>query len=287
MRVHFLGTGGYHPNERRHTACLWLPELQTAFDAGTGTFRLVNLLMTAAGTSEPPADGAISTTPAAAPPAVAARPGELDICLSHAHLDHIVGLSYLLVPMVLDRLHTVRIHAQADAIAAIREHLFAPAVFPVEPEFEYCPLQPGQTVTLGGGARLSHQPLPSHPGGSTAYRVDWTDRSTGRPRSLAYVTDTTVDGTYHSFVRGVDLLIHECYFADAEADWAEKTGHSHLTPIVALARQSNAQRLMLMHVDPRREEDDPLGLASLAASAGSPADGLQVEIARDLQEIDV
>ena len=27
MRLQLLGTGGYHPNERRHTACLLVPEL--------------------------------------------------------------------------------------------------------------------------------------------------------------------------------------------------------------------------------------------------------------------
>jgi hypothetical protein len=65
MRVEFLGTGGYHPNERRHTACVLLPEIGLAFDAGTSVFRL--------------------------PPRLESK--ELDVFLSHAHLDHIAGLT--------------------------------------------------------------------------------------------------------------------------------------------------------------------------------------------------
>ena len=35
MRVEFLGTSGFHPTESRHTACVVLPEIGIAFDAGT------------------------------------------------------------------------------------------------------------------------------------------------------------------------------------------------------------------------------------------------------------
>jgi ribonuclease BN (tRNA processing enzyme) len=46
MELHFLGTGGYHPNERRHTACLMLPELGVVFDVGTAAFRIPPRLQT-------------------------------------------------------------------------------------------------------------------------------------------------------------------------------------------------------------------------------------------------
>ena len=46
MKLHCLGTGGYHPSEHRHTACYYLPELQLVLDAGTGMFRLPNQLKT-------------------------------------------------------------------------------------------------------------------------------------------------------------------------------------------------------------------------------------------------
>ncbi len=46
MQVVLLGTGGYHPSELRHTACVMLPELGIVFDAGTSFFRVRELLCT-------------------------------------------------------------------------------------------------------------------------------------------------------------------------------------------------------------------------------------------------
>ena len=46
MRLIFLGTGGYHPSERRHTASVLLPDIGVALDAGTGFFRVQGRLNT-------------------------------------------------------------------------------------------------------------------------------------------------------------------------------------------------------------------------------------------------
>jgi ribonuclease Z len=194
MRVEFLGTGGYHPNERRHTACVLLPEIGLAFDAGTSVFRLPARLETK----------------------------ELDVFLSHAHLDHIAGLTFLLAPLHKGLLERVRVHGKKVTLAAVREHLFAEPLFPVRPAFEYVELEP--SVAVPGGGVLTHVPL-HHSGGSTGYRIDWPDRS------MAYITDTRVDPSYREFVRGVDLLIHECYFGDGQAEFAVKTGHSFATAV--------------------------------------------------------
>ena len=113
-------------------------------------------------------------------------------------------------------------------------------------------------MEVGDKGRLTHVPL-KHPGGSVGYRIDWPDRS------LAYITDTVTDGSYTEFLQGVDVLIHECYFPDDMADWAEKTGHSHTTPVAELAREVNAKRLLLVHIDPLRPDDDPIGIETARA----------------------
>jgi ribonuclease BN (tRNA processing enzyme) len=245
MRLVFLGTGGFHPNERRHTACLLVPEAGLALDAGTGAFRLADRLVR----------------------------DDLDLFLTHAHLDHVAGLTFLLVPLLSGRIRTVRLHGPADKLEAVRRHLFDGALFPVLPAFEWRPLE--DRVVLPDGAVVTHVPL-VHPGGSVGYRVDWPHGP-----SLAYVTDTTVDGSYAEFVRGVDLLVHECYFPDDRAEWAAVTGHSHLTPVLELARDAGVRRLALVHVDPQRAEDDPVGLAARRAifpDAFLPEDLDEVEL---------
>lgn len=225
MKLQLLGTGGYHPNERRHTACLFLPEVGIVLDAGTSAFRLQERLVT----------------------------NQLDLFITHAHLDHISGLTYLLVPMLSEKIQTARVHADCKTIDAIKKHLFSDPIFPVLPEFEFVELKDGQSVALPENGKLTHQPL-THPGGSRGFRLDWENHS------LAYITDTTVDDSYKEWIQGVDVLVHECYFCDEMSEWAPKTGHSHTTPVAKLAKDAKVGKLILTHIDPQRSDDDPIGI---------------------------
>ncbi len=242
MRLLLLGTGGYHPSERRHTACLLLPEVGVAFDAGSSFFRL--------------------------PPRL--ESDELDLFLTHAHLDHVVGLTFPLVAMQQGLLKTFRVHAKPAVIDAVQNYLLDPRLFPVKPDIEWVEL--AERTEVGGGV-MTHVPL-VHPGGATGYRLDWPDKS------FAYITDTTAPGKYGEFVRGVDLLVHECYFPDGEEEWAEKTGHSCTTPVAELAREAGVGRMLLVHSDPQSTADDPIGLD--VARSIFPA----TELAEDLQEVE-
>jgi len=243
MRVEFLGTGGYHPNERRHTTCIMLPDVGVVFDAGTAFFRVPSRI----------------------------RTPEIHIFLTHAHLDHVVGLTYILTAFATTSLKKAHIHGVEPTLAAVREHLFARALFPVAPAYEFHPLV--DRIEIPNGGVLSHIPL-SHPGGSIGYRIDWPGKS------LAMITDTTADGSYVDFVRGVGLLIHECYLSDSSGEWAKKTGHSHTTPVAELARDCGAGQLLLIHIDPRFAEADPIDLKK--------ARGIfpRTELAEDLMVVD-
>jgi ribonuclease Z len=243
MQLVFLGTGGYHPNERRHTASLLLPEIGVVLDAGTGFFRVQNRLQ--------------STT--------------LDVFLTHAHLDHICGLTFILVPLMRGDLKRIRVFGSVETLQAVRTHLLATEVFPVEPDFEWHPLADG--VALANNGKLTWISL-EHPGGSVGFRLDWPGSS------LAYITDTTAPGNYADFVRDVDVLVHECYFPDELEDWAKKTGHSSSSNVAKLAKAANVKRLYLVHVDPQRPDDDPVGLDSIRAIFP------HAELAEDLMEIE-
>ncbi len=243
MRVVFLGTGGYHPNERRHTLSILLPEVGVVFDAGTSLFRIADCL----------------------------ESRDLQIFLSHSHLDHVVGLTYLLVPMANGLLERVRVIADQKTLSAVQQHLFSTGLFPVVPDYEFESITSETNVSQNG--ILTHIDL-NHPGGSRGFRVDWPDRS------MAYITDTIADGTYASFVAGVDLLIHECNFPDRMAEWSETTGHSHTTPVVELARDAEVGRLILVHIDPEDASDDPIGLEHARSIFPN------TDVAEDLLEID-
>ena len=250
MRIVFLGTGGYHPNARRHTAGLFVPELGLLLDAGTGSFRVTNFLSTRT----------------------------LRVFLSHAHLDHVCGLTYLVVPVVRQQITNLQIFGTQKTIDAVETHLFSEAIFPVLPDCEFHLLSEDSCVDLGGGASLSCHPLTSHPGGSMAFRVDIKGKE-GPPKSFAYVTDTAVDGSYTDFINGVDLLIHECYFPDEMADWAVKTGHACVSEVACLATEAGAGRLLLTHIDPEQGGDDPVGLVRAREIFAN------TQLAEDLMEV--
>jgi len=223
MRIELLGTGGYHPNELRHTMCVFIPKYGIVFDAGTSFFRVPDKLQTK----------------------------EISVFLSHAHLDHIVGLTYCLVAIAKGEIENVSLHGTPKTLQAIRKHLFAEPLFPVVPDYNYHELQ--NETAVGGGGILTHTPL-KHPGGSTGYRIDWPGKS------LAYITDTSIDADYADFIRGVDLLIHECYFDDDRKEWAQQTGHCHITPVMELARDANVGQIALIHFDPEVCRENPYDL---------------------------
>jgi ribonuclease Z len=246
VKLHFLGTTGYHPNNQRQTACLMLPEAGIIFDAGTGLFRARDLIETS----------------------------ELDIFLSHVHLDHCIGLTFLYDVLWDKNVSRVTVHVAENKIPSIKSALFHQDLFPVEPNFELRPLM--REVELSAGIQLKSFPL-QHPGGCHGFRL------IGPELSMAYVTDTYADpdADYLEHIRGVKHLIHECYFCDGSEEWARKTGHSCLTPVAQVAARCQAESLHLIHINPLDETSTPLDLESVRSIFPS------IVVPTDQQVIDV
>ncbi len=245
MKLILLGTSGYHPTDQRQTACLMLPEVGVVLDAGTAMYRARRFLAT----------------------------DQLDIFLTHAHLDHVIGLTYLFDVLRDRNVRRVTVHATPETLQAIERHLFAEPLFPVKPPCDLRPL--ARETSLPQGGCLTHFPL-THPGGAIGFRLDWPQRS------MAYVTDTTAspDADYVAQIAGVDLLVHECYFPDSKPELAALTGHSMITPVIEVAQQAGVKRLVLVHIDPASEDWVPADLA--AARKIFP----ETELGQDLLELE-
>jgi ribonuclease BN (tRNA processing enzyme) len=215
MRVLLLGTAGYHPTDDRQTACVLLPDLGIVFDAGTGMYRVGRHLTT----------------------------DTLDVFLSHAHLDHVVGLTYFFTLLHEKAVKRLTVHGDAAKLTAVQESLFNEQFFPVRPVFQWEPVQP--LMTLANGAQLRPFPV-VHPGGALGYRMEF------HGKSLAYVTDTTACATaaYVEQLHGVDMLLHECNFPNGQDELANKTGHSCLDDVARVAAAAKVKRLVLIHFDP-------------------------------------
>ena len=244
-----LGTNGYLPSFGRQTMSFLLaaPGAALLLDAGSGVARL----------AEQAAREALAGVE------------RLDILLTHYHLDHVVGLSYL--PGVASGL-PVRIFAPAPPLTAFGtealDRLLAPPLFPVPIHRWPMPVE----VVPFAGAALEIGPFAvrvraqKHPGGSVGVRVG--DR-------LAYITDTILDRSTEEFVRGVETLLHEVWLDDAQAalDDAGRAGHSSASPVAALARAAGVGRLVPIHHHPRRSPEELAALRdALAEGAGCPVE---------------
>jgi ribonuclease Z len=232
MNLHCLGTGGYHPSERRHTSCFFVPRWDLLLDAGTGIFRLPPLL----------------------------RSKRLDILLSHSHLDHTFGLTVLLDIVYQHPLDSIHLWAQSSKIDAIRDHLFHPEIFPAAIPVTWHSVEAGQSFELPNLSISTRDQ--EHPGGSLAFRIQ---DSSGR--SLVYATDTTgnADESFADWADRPDLLIHECYFRDSHRELAQKTGHTYVSRLIEVASKVQPKKLLVTHVNPLEESDDPVDLEVMAS----------------------
>jgi ribonuclease BN (tRNA processing enzyme) len=234
MQLHCLGTVGYHPNESRHTSCYFLPESGIVLDGGSGLFRLNSLIET----------------------------DSLDILLSHAHLDHTLGLTFLVDILFRQSLRRLRIWGEADKLRAIQDHLFSELIFPARLNAEWVPIDSLECFTIGE-AEVSWQKQP-HPGGSVAYRIDWSRRQ----KRLVYATDTSGDTSEAAtrWRQDADLLLHECYFRDADRRWAQRTGHCWTTRLAKVAALCKPKKLLVTHISPIEAADDPVDLPTIRKS---------------------
>ena len=189
-------------------------------------------------------------------------------------LDHVVGITYLLDVLRGKDVRQVTVHGADGTLQAIHDHLLAEAYVSGQPACEFRPLA-AEVPLAQGGRTDAFSPASSRRDG-LGFRLDWPNHS------MAYVTDTTAtqEADYLEAIRGVDLLLHECYFPDQMADLAELTGHSVTTPVLQLARAAGVGRLVLVHVSPLADDDDPLHLE--AALSIFP----RTVLGHDLMEVD-
>lgn len=263
--LHILGSAGYHPNEHRHTTCLALPELGLVLDAGTGFFRLRGLL------------------PRWPSPTV-------DVLLSHAHIDHVVGLTFFIDvawPEARGRgplpaggvtaalTHRFQVHGAPAHLDAVATRLFDGPLFPLPCPFRRHPVMPEFRL---GDATIRTIALP-HPGGSTGYRI----AHPGLRGDLVFITDTRAPKVPLEFVRGAGTLVHEANFTDDLQPIAEASGHSTAGEVRALARAAGVARTILIHHNPLVEQIagratfDPLAMGEVEGIVQA-MDGMVLEV---------
>ena len=254
-----LGINGWIPSHGRQTMCFLLldgGEEVFLLDAGTGLSRLLQPEFRQ----------------------ILASRKRLNIILSHYHLDHVAGLTYL--PAVWSN-KPLRLYAPEEPFVEVPARsavgrLLNPPLFPLS--FSDFPARTriipvNQAEMEIGGHDFTFHRL-AHGGGAMGMKIDGI---------LAYITDTYVDEGYFEFIDGVRFLMHEVWVTREESRTRpeEAARHSMLEEVTDLAARCSVKKLMPIHLNPRWDNARVEELMSAARSefAGtiSPGEGEAVD----------
>lgn len=206
---------------------------------------------------------------------------QIDILVSHLHIDHVQGLPFF--QPLLDPDVQVDIWGPISADMNLRERLgryLSPPLFPVRirdlPNVWFHDVPPGE-FEIGGFKVLAD--LVSHPGPTLGYRLEEDGGS------ICYIPDhepALAGGAIGSdpewmsgfqLAHGCQVLVHDSQYTDDEytdrVGWGH-TAHSHL---LAFAAATDVERLVTFHHDPGHNDAD---LDAIHQDLIARADGFEV-----------
>jgi ribonuclease BN (tRNA processing enzyme) len=188
--------------------------------------------------------------------------GELHICLTHLHLDHVEGLGFF--GPLWEAGWKLRFWGPPSTTATLRDRVsryLSPPLFPIglseapaEAVFEDAPREPWRI-----GSALVEAQFVEHRGPTLGYRIE------DEGRVLAYVPDhepyltaalddepTWISGW--ALAANADLLLHDSQYTEDEYAQRLGWGHSSGVHAAAFARAAEVSRLALFHHDPMRSD---------------------------------
>ncbi len=187
--------------------------------------------------------------------------------VTHEHADHCAGLPLLLERLWVEGLRgRFHVHGIPSAVQQARRihDAFNTADWPEYPEIVWNEVsgEPDTTVLETESWLLSATPC-DHP--VPCIGVNIRDKLTGA--RLYYSADTQPTEGQLEAARGAELLVHEAT--------GEFPGHASARQAAALAAQTGASRLLLVHVPPEgRRRDDDLAAAREVFAETAIADEL-------------
>lgn len=228
MRLKILGCSGGIGGELRTTSMLLGNDV--LIDAGTGVGDLSNAELAA-----------------------------IDhIFLTHSHMDHVAFIPFIADTVGWMRSRAITVHATAETLAILREHLFNWKLWPdfsqipdpARPVLRYEAVEVGVSTTVGG-CRITALPA-NHVVPAVGYQID------SGAASLVYSGDTTTNDALWPHVNRIGnlrYLIMETALSDRERDLA--VASKHLCPSLLaeeLAKLEGDPDVYITHLKPRESE---------------------------------
>jgi phosphoribosyl 1,2-cyclic phosphodiesterase len=181
-------------------------------------------------------------------------PAELDILLTHMHLDHVTGLGFF-APLFMDT--TVRVWGPRIGDVPLAERIdtyLSPPLFPVR----YADIPATVEVTEVrdetwdvAGITVTAAPV-QHPGGALGFRLEEAGRTIAfiPDNELGLDPDAGVD-----LAAGADVLFHDAQYTAAEYPHKIGWGHSSLPDFAAFVQRTEPGRALMFHHDPVHDDE--------------------------------
>lgn len=189
---------------------------------------------------------------------------EVDVFLTHLHMDHIQGLGFF--KPLFDPTVAVRVWGPGSTTLSLGKRLtryLSPPLFPVLlrdlPNVTLHEIDPPALITIGEVTIRAD--LVTHPGPTLGYRIACPDGA------LAYLPDHepalgVTDfpdlpewTSGYSLARDADVLIHDAQYTDDEYKQRVGWGHSTFEQALAFADLAGVRQLVTFHHDPAHSDD--------------------------------
>jgi ribonuclease Z len=192
--------------------------------------------------------------------------------VTHRHFDHLGGLAPLLTALASVPEASITVHATPGTLAALREllELTIPGVEGwLGKRLGWHELTPAKTTQVGDAEVTPFEV--DHALECVGFRVEQGNSV------MTFSADTRPCPNVVEYARGADLLIHEAYGLEEDAERAHTFGHSTAAEAGRIAVDSGVRRLVLTHLRSERLVDPGKLVAEASSAFGSP-----VEAAHDL-----
>ncbi|MFY0676661.1 MAG: 3',5'-cyclic-nucleotide phosphodiesterase [Neptuniibacter sp.] len=179
-----------------------------------------------------------------------------DVIITHAHIDHIIGLPLMLATIYDQHQEPINVYALPEVIEALKQHIFNWTIWPDYTQLpENKPIIRLHKVNVGDRLQLQGKTievLPSvHPTPTVGYFIS-TDQA-----SFAFTGDTGINNDLWPILnqRKPDTVIIDVSFTDEVDELAKLSGHltpSHLADQLKLF--SHPARVLITHLKPGFED---------------------------------